>query len=42
MGIIGFQRAVVAVHVDRLAVIRSKRPVAAGLLQAAAHRGLLA
>jgi len=42
VSIVRFQRAVVAVYVDRLAVIGSKSPVAASLFQAATHRGLLA
>jgi hypothetical protein len=42
VSIIWFQRAIVPVNVEGLAVIRSKSPVAARLLKAAAHRGLLA
>jgi hypothetical protein len=42
MSVVRFQTAIVAVYVDRLAIVGSKSPVAARLLQAAAHGGLLA
>jgi hypothetical protein len=42
MCIIGFERIIIAAHVDGLSVVRCQRPIATSLLQATAHRGLLA
>jgi hypothetical protein len=42
MSIIGFEGAVIATYIDGLAVVRGQGPVAARLLQATTHGGLLA